>query len=89
MDGEKIAQPQELVMLSYIERFGTAAIYDRSLNFYEVFNMVKAENIQTLYEAKASSDDWVEFARKNKEYAIMLDEAMLYAHELGFIKDVG
>lgn len=55
---EKHTQPDELILLGYIDRFGAQAVFGRALTARELRGMVLAENVKNAYESRKKSDNW-------------------------------
>lgn len=75
-------QPQELILLSYIDRFGAEAITgNKVLGFGDIKRMVTAENIVLAYKDRKSSNNWGDWAAKNPSASRLLKKAELLASE--------
>lgn len=65
--------PDELVELSYIDRFGAEAVLGRPvLSAGEIFRMTVAENIKNALHSRKESQNWAEWAGKNPAAAKLL-----------------
>jgi len=69
-------QPEELILLGYIDRFGAQAILGRTLSAREVRAMVLAENVMRAYRTRKAAQNWVEWAKQHPEDNALLNEAM-------------
>jgi len=74
-----------LAALNYVDRFGVLGVYGRALNWFEIENMVTAENVVFWYEDRAGSKDWQTWTKQNPTAAKTLSEAMLMAIDKGWI----
>ena len=73
-DGGHISR--EALLISYIERFGVQAVMGRAhLGAGEMMRMITAENIVMAYQARADSENWAEWAAKNKKASRLLNAA--------------
>jgi len=72
-DGE---QPEELILLGYIDRFGAKAVMGRALSAREIRGMVLAENVVNAYKERQAASDWTIWTDNNKDKARLLNEAM-------------
>lgn len=75
MEGDD-PMPDELVTLSYIDRFGVMAVLGRMLTPGEMRRMAMMENICNAYRAHKDSDNWAEWSHRNPQAARLLFEAM-------------
>jgi len=75
--------PQELIALSFVDRFGAANVYGRPLGYGELHRMAYAENLVKAFQARKRATDWVAWTRDNPDGATMLDEAMRIAKTYG------
>lgn len=65
--------PDELLILTYIDRFGVMAIMGReTLSAGEVRRMMIAENIVRAYQERKASGDWGTWAQENPGAARLL-----------------
>jgi hypothetical protein len=72
----------EIVLARSIERYGTQAIFGRTLSFHEVRMITLANNIVNSYRERQKSENWAEWAGKYPEKAELLANAgKLYAGE--------
>jgi hypothetical protein len=72
--------PDELAMLSSIDRFGVQAVYGRPLSFHELRMMRLSENIGNYYRERAKAENWAVWAESNPGKAEVLAMAgKLYA----------
>ena len=69
-------QPEELILLGYIDRFGAQSVLGRVLSAKEIRGMILAENVVRAYRERQSAQDWVTWARDNDAKANLLNEAM-------------
>ena len=68
--------PQELRLLSQIDRFGALAVLGRSLGAGEINRMRQAENVVLAYQSRAQSANWATWAKDNPEMSSLLITAM-------------
>jgi len=67
--------PNELILLSYIDRFGVEAVTgSKILSFGDVRRMITAENIVEAYRDRKRSGNWGEWAEKNPSAALLLKQ---------------
>jgi hypothetical protein len=79
-------QPQELIELTLIDRFGVEAIKNRKyLNSKEVRSMLLTENVVNAYKSRKESENWAKWADDNREAQEMLEYARKQAEERGLI----
>lgn len=65
--------PNELILLSYIDRFGVEAVTGRkTLPFGDARRMITAENIIEAYRDRKRSGNWAEWAEKNPAGSALL-----------------
>lgn len=69
--------PPELVLLSYIDRFGAQAVIGRPLGYGEIQRMLSAEAIVKAYHERSRAASWATWERDNPDRAKQLNEAML------------
>lgn len=67
--------PPELVALGYIDRFGAAAVYGRTLGAGEMRRMALAENVVNAYKARARAENWAQWAQENRQASELLAQA--------------
>lgn len=71
--GDQNARSKELEKLHLIDRFGVKAVTGRDiLGYKEMRFMYAAENIYNAKIANMNSDNWAEWARRNKQVAELL-----------------
>ena len=70
------SQPEELILLGYVDRFGAQAVLGRALSAKEIKGMVLAENVVKAYRERQAASDWATWARDNDSKANLLNEAM-------------
>lgn len=69
-------------MLQKIERFGLEAITGRRQFFYgELRRLIVAENIVQSYRSRAQTENWGEWAVKNKDMARILADVEMLSKE--------
>lgn len=68
--------PDELMLLSYAERFGAEMVFGRLPTFKELRRMILAENVVSAYKSRAASDNWVFWSQENPEQDALLVLAM-------------
>lgn len=71
--------PKILETAYAVRHFGAAAVYGRVLTIEEMRKMNLAERIVEAYQARAQSDNWADWAEKNKSAANLLNAAMIEA----------
>ena len=71
--------PDDLLLLSYCDRFGVEAVYGRTPGGQELRRMIAAENVVKSYEERQQSDNWAAWARDNPEKSEILNRAMRLA----------
>lgn len=69
-------QPEELILLGYVDRFGAQAVLGRALSAREIKSMVLAENVVRAYRERQAAQDWAIWAKDNPDKAHLLNEAM-------------
>lgn len=73
VDGMPSPRPDELILLSYIDRFGVEAVTGKkTLSFGDVRRMITAENIVEAYRDRKGSGNWAEWAEKNPAVSALL-----------------
>lgn len=81
-DGVPPPKPGELILLSYIDRFGVEAVTgDKVLGFGDVRRMITAENIVEAYRDRRRSGNWGEWAEKNPSAASLLKQVEMLLNE--------
>lgn len=68
-------KPAELRTAEYVNKFGTQAIFGRSLYLHEIKEMIIAENVQDAYIGRKLSGDWAKWAEENPGLAEILSRA--------------
>ena len=59
--------PDELRLLSAIDRFGALAVLGRPLGAGEIKRMRISENVVAAYQSRAKSTSWATWASENKD----------------------
>ena len=59
--------PFDLVMLSYIDRFGAQSVLGRPLGFGEIQRMLHAENIIKWTIQRNKAENWATWANQNPD----------------------
>ena len=65
----------ELVIGWAVNKYGAQAVYGRTLSFHEIRMMDLAENVYRAYREREASENWAEWAEKNRAKARLLAEA--------------
>lgn len=73
-DGEPM--PEDLVTLSYIDRFGAQAVLGRPLGVGEMRRMIAAENVVKAHAEMKRAGDWTAWAERYPEKWRLLTAAM-------------
>jgi hypothetical protein len=75
-------KPNELILLSYIDRFGVEAVTGKNiLPFGDARRMIVAENIVEAYRDRKKSGNWAEWAEKNPSAAELLRQVEMTLSE--------
>ena len=61
-----------------VEKFGLAAVLPGGLSIRQARAIRYAEDVVTAYRARASSDNWAEWAERNPAANRLLERAMTY-----------
>lgn len=81
-DGMPPPKPGELILLSYIDRFGVEEVTgNRVLSFGDARRMITAENIVEAYNDRKRSGNWGEWADKNPAAANLLKHIEMLLNE--------
>jgi len=81
-DGIPSPQPKELLLLSYVDRFGVEAVTgNKILSFGTARRMIIAENIVEAYRDRKRAENWGEWAEKNPSASALLKQAEILASE--------
>jgi len=65
----------ELVLGWAVSKYGAQAVYGRILSFHEIRMMDLAENVFKAYREREASENWAEWADKNRAKARLLAAA--------------
>lgn len=71
-DCEGVGHSNELEMYNLIKEFGAQNVLGRVLYAREMMRMYKALTVKHAYQARYKSENWAEWANKNKDAAELL-----------------
>lgn len=71
----------ELILGWSIDKYGTQAVFGRTLSFHEIRMLDLADNVVKAYRERERSDNWAEWAEKNHAKARILGVAGRLAQE--------
>jgi hypothetical protein len=72
----------EIVLARSIDRYGAQAVFGRTLSFHEVRMMTLADNIANAHYERQRSENWAEWAEKNRgKNELLVAAGKLYAAE--------
>lgn len=73
--------PPEYVALQYIDRFGAAAVYGRTLGAGELRRMVLVENVIKAHQGRERAENWAKWAQENPQASELLARAAKAAND--------
>lgn len=72
----------ELMLGWAVSKYGAQSVYGRTLSFHEIRMLDLADNVFRAHRERQSSENWAEWAQKNRAKARILAEAgRLYDEE--------